>query len=583
MRKTKIVCTLGPASSSPEMIRNLIKNGMDVVRLNFSHGSHEEHLKRINLVKEIREEENAPVGIMLDTKGPEIRVCKFQSGSVELSQGKSFTLTTKDVPGTADIVSITYKGLPKDVKAGGRILIDDGLIELKIKEVDETDILCEVVNGGIVSDNKSINVPGVKLNLPFISEKDEKDLVFGVQNDVDFIAASFTRSAYDILEMKKILEQNGGENIKIIAKIESAEGVVNIDEIIKVSDGIMVARGDMGVEIEFDKLPRIQKMLIAKCVSRGKSVITATQMLESMIKNPRPTRAEASDVANAVYDGTSAVMLSGETAAGKYPLEALKTMALIAKRTEENINYRGSLSEVTGIDGMNVTNAISHATCTTAADLDAAAIIAVTTSGHTARMVSRFKPPNNIIASTTNRKVFYQLSLTWGVIPIMGKEQDGIENLFHYAVESAKEEKLIKNGDLVVITAGAPVGVSGTTNLIKVQTVGNVLISGKGVTNLMASGTACVAKSKQDAIRNFNAGDILIIGKTDNDLLDIMKRASAIITEEDGVASHAAVVGLTRDIPVIVGAENATRLLKSGTPLTVDASVGLVYCGVVKA
>ncbi|MDK2799733.1 MAG: pyruvate kinase [Clostridiales bacterium] len=582
MRKTKIVCTLGPATDDPAILKKLMENGMNVARLNFSHGDHAEQRKRVNTFKQLREELQLPIALLLDTKGPEIRIKKFADNAVELKQGQNFILTTREVIGNNEIVSITYEGLPKDVSAGNRILIDDGLIELIVMEVNKTDIKCEVKNGGKVSNHKGVNVPGIAINLPYISEKDKEDILFGIENDFEFIAASFVRNAYDVLEVRKLLERNGGANIQIIAKIENSQGVENIDDILRVSDGIMVARGDMGVEIPLEDLPIIQKMLIEKCYSAGKPVITATQMLDSMIRNPRPTRAETTDIANAIYDGTSAIMLSGETSIGKYPIESLITMATIARRTERAIDYKKRFAMTNFNMLSNVTNAISHATCTTAHDLGATAIISVTKSGHTARMVSKFRPACPIIATTISEKVYRQLSLTWGVYPFMSETKETTDDLFDHAVEKAVQSGIVKNGDLVVITAGLPVGVSGTTNILKVHLVGHVLVEGNGVNHLSASGNLCVAKSVEQALREFNEGDILVISSTNNDLLPILKKAKGIITERGGATSHAAIVGMTLDIPVITNAKAATEILKSGTTVTMDSFRGLVYSGVTK-
>ena len=472
MRKTKIVCTLGPATNNEEKIRQLMLNGMDVARMNFSHGDHASHLATLNIIKKVREELNLPVAALLDTKGPEIRVCKFKNDRIELHTGDTFTLTTRDIEGTQDIVSITYKNLINDVQVGGRILIDDGLIELSVIKKTDTDIICRALNNGAVSNNKGVNVPDCHLTMPYISQKDYDDIVFAVENDYDFIAASFVRNAQDVLDIRKILEDHNGTDIKIISKIENMQGVQNIDEIIRVSDGIMVARGDMGVEIPLEDVPVIQKDIIAKVYSAGKQVITATQMLDSMIKNPRPTRAETTDVANAIYQGTSAIMLSGETAAGKYPIEALKTMVKIARRTEADVEYNQQFSVRTKGDTTNVTTAISHATCMTAIDLNAKAIIAVTRSGNTARMVSKYRPGCQIIACTPDERTWRQLNMVWGVAPILTKEEYSMEILLLHATEAAEENGYVKEGDVVVLTVGVPLGRSGNTNLLKATVVG---------------------------------------------------------------------------------------------------------------
>lgn len=578
MRKTKIICTLGPATESENVLRQMMLGGMNVARLNFSHGTYEQQKGYADAVKKLRKELNLPIALLLDTKGPEIRTGEFEH-PVTLKEGNEFTVTTREVMGTESICSVTFKHLPAEVVPGSRILLDDGLIELKVNLTTDTDISCSVMNGGEISSHKSINVPGMHLSLPFISEKDRKDIAFAVREDFDFIAASFTRSAQDIIDLRSELEKLNCHKIKIIAKIENADGVKNIDDIIRVSDGIMVARGDMGVEIPFEEIPNIQKKLIAKTSNAGRQVITATQMLDSMIKNPRPTRAETTDVANAIYDGTSAIMLSGETAAGAYPVLAVKTMAKIAERTERDIDYiqRFRQRELSGQP--DVTSAISHATCTTAHDLGAKAILTVTQSGHTARMISKYRPNCPIISGTTDPTVLRQMNLSWGVTPILVEEKNNTDELFDHVVSVAKANGLVQDGDLVVITAGVPLGMSGTTNLLKVQLVGNVLVSGTGATKGAVCGNICVCKTADDVKTLFSEEDILVIPETSNELLPYLKSASAIITEREGMNSHAAIVGMALDKPVIVGAQNATKILKSGTTVTVDATRGIVYNG----
>lgn len=471
MRKTKIVCTLGPATDNEDVLRQMMLEGMNVARCNFSHGTYEDHKKRMDMVKKLRKEVGKPVAILLDTKGPEVRVKDFKEGKVTLEEGQLFTLTADEVEGTKDIVSVTYNRLYEDLEEGMRVLIDDGLIEMKVEKVDKNNIVCRVINGGVVSNHKGVNVPDVDLSMPYISDKDREDILFGIEQDVDFIAASFVQKKEDILQLRKLLEKNGGEDIRIIAKIENAQGVANVDDIIEVSDGIMVARGDMGVEIPYEEVPVIQKKIINKVYRSGKQVITATQMLESMIKNPRPTRAETTDIANAVYDGTSAIMLSGETAAGAYPVEAVKTMVRIAERTEQDVDYRKRFFQNEREVNPDITDAICHATCTTALDLNAKAIVTVTKSGAAARMISRYRPTSDIISCTTTEKVCRQLSLTWGVIPILIKEEKEVFNLFDRAIHAAEKMKLLEKGDLTVITSGVPIGFSGTTNMMKVQIV----------------------------------------------------------------------------------------------------------------
>lgn len=580
MRKTKIICTLGPAVEDENIMRSLILEGMDVARLNFSHGSHEEHLKRVKVIKKVREDMKRPIALLLDTKGPEIRLGCFEKGSVELKTNDHFTLTTEECTGNQERVSISYRNLPQVVNRNTRILIDDGLVELKVIDITETEILCKVMNNGTIKDKKSLNVPGVKLDMPYLSDKDIDDVLFAVKHDFDYIAASFTRSATDIIDIRNLLEQNGGENIQIIAKIENCEGVENIDEILMASDGIMVARGDMGVEIDYNELPRIQKMLIKKAMAHGKKSITATQMLDSMISKPRPTRAEISDVANAIYDGTSAIMLSGETSIGKYPVESVRTMAKIAESTESAIHYKKRFRHMEFEESItNVTNAISHATCTTAHDLDAAAIITVTETGFTARMISKYRPECPIVGCTTSEIAYRQLAMSWGVIPVLFEEKQNSDELFAHAVDKAVEAGVVKCGDLVVLTAGHPIGIPGMTNILKVHIVGNILARGIGVNQKIVSGTLCVCKNEEEAFQNFNGGEILVIPETSNKLMSLLRRAKGIITEKGDLSSHAAIVGLSLDIPVVCGAEHATEVLRSGTTVTINAAKGMIYSG----
>ena len=579
MRKTKIICTLGPSTDNEETLKQLMLNGMDVARVNMSHQDHDTHRRRANMVKKLREEVSLPVALLLDTKGPEIRTGTFAESKVLLKKGQKFTLTTDDIEGDVNGCSISFKDLPRDVRKDSTILIDDGLIELSVDKVVNNNIECTVVNGGTVSSNKGINVPGVQLSLPFLNEKDKSDIKFAVEEDFDFIAASFTRTADDIIALKKELKKYNCDNIKIIAKIENGDGVKNIDDILRVADGIMVARGDLGVEIPIEDIPIIQKMLIKKAFEDGRIVITATQMLDSMIKNPRPTRAETTDVANAIYDGTSAIMLSGETAAGAYPVEAVKTMSIIAKTTEKDIDYLKRFRKSEMPENPNVTSAISHAACTTAHDLNAKAILAVSKSGRTAKMISKFRPNCPIIGGTTEPKVLRQMNLFWGVIPVMIEEQASGTDLLEYITEVAKKGGYVNDGDLVVISAGVPVGISGSTNLIKVDLVGDVLVTGTSVTPGIVCGNLCVCKNEQEARKRFKNGDILVIPETSNGILNIMKYASAIITENNGINSHAAVVGLALDKPVMIGAYNATNILKNGTTVTVDCTKGLIFSG----
>ena len=580
MKKTKIVATIGPASESEDNLRKLFLNGVNVCRLNFSHGNHDEHLVRMVNIKKIREEMNLPIAIMLDTKGPEIRLGDFKDGIIELEQDDIFTLTTRDILGDQSIISITYKGLPMDVEIGGRILIDDGLVELKVLEIiDGTDIKCVTINSGTLKNHKGVNVPGVKINLPAVTEKDISDIKFGIQNDIDFIAVSFVRTADDVTIIRRILEQNDGQQIQIISKIESQQGVDNIDEIIRVSDGIMVARGDLGVEVQTEQIPLIQKSLIRKCNIAGKPVITATQMLDSMMRNPRPTRAEVTDVANAILDGSTAIMLSGETAAGKYPVESVRMMYSIAVTTEESLNYPELLRERSDMNELSTTNSIGKATCNTAQDLVATAIITATSSGFTSKAISKFRPKAPIIAATTTESVRRKLALEWGVYPVLTRLSTSTDEVIDNSISAAIDNGYAQEGDLVIITAGIPVGLAGTTNMIKVHTIGKILLTGTGIGNRSGTGRVCVASSDSDLLDCFEDGDIIVTNCTDREMVSFMERASAIITEEAGLTSHCAIVGINLEKPTIVGAKNARNILKNGDIVTVDSATGQVYKG----
>ncbi len=576
LRKTKIVCTLGPSTDKDGVLEQLVEEGMDVARFNFSHGDHKEQLERFERLKKARETAGRPVAALLDTKGPEIRIKDFKEGKVQLKRGQKFTLTTEEIEGDESRVSITYKDLVQDVMPGVTILIDDGLIGMEVDEVTETEIICTVLNDGAISNKKGVNVPNVDLSMPYISQKDREDIIFAIEQGFDFIAASFVRSAEDILEIRKIFDEKGCDNINIIAKIENMQGVNNIDEIIRVTDGIMVARGDMGVEIPFESVPLVQKTIIRKVYNAGKVVITATQMLDSMIKNPRPTRAEATDVANAIFDGTSAIMLSGETAAGAYPIEAVRTMVKIATATEESIDYVAKFKKRDNLQNPDITNAISHATCMTAMDLNASAIVTVTQSGRTARMISKYRPSCPIIGFAVDEKVCRQLNLSWGVYPMLLDQRETIDDLFDASVDQSMKKGLIESGDVVVITAGVPVGVSGTTNLIKVHVAGHILMTGKGIGEKNATGHLCVANDEESLKENFKAGDIIVVKETTNEMLPYMKEASGIVVEAIGNHSHAAIVGLSLEIPVLTGARNAASLLKSGAYVTLDCKKGVV-------
>ena len=584
MRKTKIVCTLGPATNDVEIMKLLIQNGMDAARINFSHGTYETHAETIAKLKQAREELNAPIPLILDTKGPEIRVKTFKEDKVRLEENATFTLTTREVEGDVNIVSVTYADLPKDVHRGSRILIDDGLIELKVEDITETDVVCKVVNGGVVKSRKGVNLPGVEVNLPSLMEKDIEDLKFGVENGFDIVAASFIRSAEDVLKIRRVLEENGGGQMHIISKIENQQGVENIDKILEASDGIMVARGDLGVEIPPEEVPLVQKILIAKANRIGKPVITATQMLESMVHSPRPTRAEANDVANAIFDGSDAIMLSGETAAGAYPLEAVATMARIALKAESAVDYAAKLANTTEPARVNITNAISMAACATAAELKTAAITTVTKSGFTARMISRYRPACPLIASTSDETVWRQMNLIWGCKPMLYTGELPRGGVFDTALEIAVKSGLLKNGDTVVSALGMPLGFSGATNTLRVDIVGDVLCKGKGVGTKRATGTARVITARDGVERTFHQGDILVTTATDSSFMPYIRKAAAIVVGplDQNVNSHAEVAGMALDIPVIVCNAKVVDFIPAHSLITVDAEKGFVYKGIPK-
>ena len=575
MRKTKIVCTLGPATDREGVLREMMLAGMNVARFNFSHGSHAEHGRRLEQLKALRQELGLPVAAMLDTKGPEIRLKRFAGGKAELKRGTTFTLTAGETEGNAQRCSVTYPALAQDVKAGDTILLDDGLIRLTVQEVSGSDICCRVENDGVIKDNKGVNVPSVRLSLPYLSQRDREDVLFGIREGFDFIAASFVRSAADVRELRRLLEENGSA-IRIIAKIENQEGVDNLAEILTAADGIMVARGDMGVEIDFTEIPVIQKDIIAQCQAAGKPVITATQMLDSMMENPRPTRAETTDVANAVYDGTSAIMLSGETAAGRYPAEAVKTMDAIARRTESDIHYGRRMRRFRKEGRLSIAQATAHAACTTAADVGADAILTVSQSGLTARLVSHFHPETPIIACLLSEEVRRQMALSWGVTPLLMPRAANTDELIQLAVQAAEQAGLVRTGDLVVVTAGVPTGVSGTTNMIKVHLVGGALLNAVGIGQGSASGPVCICREPEEAAEKLRPGDVLVLPYTANAILPQLRQAAAIICEEPGANGHAATVGLTLGKPVIVGAAGATSRLRDGQYVTVDCTRGIV-------
>ena len=578
MRKTKIICTLGPSTDKEGVLRDLIANGMNVARFNFSHGSHEEHLGRLEKLKALREELGKPVAALLDTKGPEIRLKDFKNGVENLVAGQTFTLTTRDVEGTNEICSITYKDLPMDVEPNGTIMLDDGLIKLQIQTVNDTDIVCTVLNSGKIKNKKGVNVPGVHLSMPYMSQRDKDDIIFGIQQGYDFIAASFVRTAQDVYEIRNLLNQYDS-NIRIIAKIENREGVNNIDSILAAADAVMVARGDLGVEIDFTELPGIQKTIIERSFSFGKPIVTATQMLDSMMVNPRPTRAEISDVANAIYDGTSAIMLSGETAAGAYPVEALKTMSAIAERTEqEGFHLRGRTMD-SNPGKISVSDATAHAACLTARDVNAAAIVTVSESGTTARLLSKYRPQQPIIACVMREQVQRQLSLSWGITPLMMSLAHSTDELIEMSTALAKENGYLHNGELAVVTAGVPVGVSGTTNMIKIHMVGNCLATGVGVgpeNNDVASGKACVCRTMDEVRAKFKPGMVLVVPSTSNEMLSFVRDAAALVVEEPGLNSHAAIAGKALLKPTVEGAAGATSHIRDGLMVAVDCAHGSV-------
>lgn len=581
MRRTKIVCTLGPATDGVEIMKSLIQNGLDAARVNFSHGTYESHGEMIKKLKQAREELGVPIPLILDTKGPEIRIKTFAEGKIILEQGDKFTLTTEDIEGTKEKVSVTYLNLPKDVQVGSRILIDDGLIELKVDRIVGPEVQCTVINGGKVGSKKGVNLPGIKVNLPALTDKDIEDLKFGIKNGFDIVAASFIRSAGDVTRIRRVLEKNGGDGIHIIAKIENQEGVDNIDEILEVSDGIMVARGDLGVEIHPEEVPLVQKQLIAKANQRSKPVITATQMLESMVNSPRPTRAEANDVANAIFDGSDSIMLSGETAAGNYPLEAVATMARIAEKTESSINYSKLLTRQPDGVTTNITNAISFAACSTAAELNTACICTITQSGFTARMISKHRPVCPIVAATMSERVWRQLNLVWGCKPMLHKDKLPQGRVFDTGMNLIQDSGLVKNGDTVVMALGMPLGVSGATNTLRVDIVGDVLCKGIGVGKKKASGRARVIKVREDIERNFQKGDILVATATDNDFMPYIQKASAIIVGpmDHSDNCHAEIAGRALNIPVIICNAKVTDFIPCDALISVDAATGFVYAG----
>jgi pyruvate kinase len=576
MRRTKIVCTIGPASEHPDILRKLIAAGMDVARLNFSHGSHEEHGSRIDRVRACAKEMGKNVAIMLDTKGPEIRTGLVRNGQVTLETGKTIVLTPTQLEGTEEIVHITYDKLSEDVEVGTTILVDDGLIELQVMKIEGADVHCRIIDGGTLKNRKGVNLPKIAVQLPSITDKDIADIHFGVSKQIDFIAASFVRKASDVLHIRQLVEEQGAD-IAIIAKIENEEGVLNAKEILEVADGLMVARGDLGVEIPAEEVPLVQKQLITQCNMAGKPVITATQMLDSMQNNPRPTRAEASDVANAILDGTDAIMLSGETAAGKYPVESIETMDRIARKTEESPVYHQKLM-TPNVERTTITNAMGQAVTSTAKQLRAAAILTPTESGYTAKVVSMYRPACPIVAVTPHERVINKLALVWGVQPLLYKSADSTDEVMESAIQAAVKENIIKYGDLIVITAGVPVSEPGTTNMMKVHVVGKVVGRGRGIGQQSITGKVVLIGSKNWE-REVNEHTILVGKSTDKEHTPFIEKAAALITEEAGLTSHGAIVGLNLGKAVILGMENATVVLNNGDEVTVDPHQGQVFHG----
>lgn len=584
MKKTKIVCTIGPASEKVEQLVQMIDAGMNVARLNFSHGDFEEHGARIINIREASKRTGKMVAILLDTKGPEMRTHNMKDGLVEFETGDVVRISMTEVEGTREKFSITYPELINDIEVGTHILLDDGLIDLEITELDHAnnEIVVLVQNPGILKNKKGVNVPGVSVNLPGITDKDAADIRFGLKNDIDYIAASFVRRASDVLEITQILEEENMTHVQIIPKIENQEGVDNIDEILKVSNGIMVARGDLGVEIPTEEVPIVQKALIQKCNQAGKPVITATQMLDSMQQNPRPTRAEASDVANAIFDGTDAIMLSGETAAGDYPIEAVQTMTRIAIRTEEALVNQDAFA-LKAYSQTDMTEAIGQSVGHTARNLNIQTIVAATESGHTARMIAKYRPKANIVAVTFTERQMRGLALTWGAYPVVSEKPASTDDMFHLATKIAQETGFATAGDLIIITAGVPVGERGTTNLMKIQLIGTKLVSGQGVGTDAVIGKAIVATSAEEANKNAVEGGILVVKTTDKDYLPAIEKSSALVVEQGGLTSHAAVIAIAMNIPVIVNVENATTLIKNDELITVDSRRGIVYRGATTA
>ncbi|MFP7253589.1 pyruvate kinase [Terribacillus goriensis] len=581
MRKTKIVCTIGPASESVETLVQLIEEGMNVARLNFSHGDFEEHGARIKNIREASKRTGKTVAILLDTKGPEIRTGVLQGGEANIEKGDEIFVSMTELEGTKERFSVTYPGLINDVHVGSKFLLDDGLIELEVLDIDKAnnEIKTKALNSGLLKNKKGVNVPGVSVNLPGITDKDASDIQFGIEQGIDFIAASFVRRPSDVLEIRELLEKHEAGHIQIIPKIENQEGFDNLDSILQVSDGLMVARGDLGVEIPAEDVPLAQKEMIKQCNIAGKPVITATQMLDSMQRNPRPTRAEASDVANAIFDGTDAIMLSGETAAGNYPVEAVRTMNNIARKAETALDHKAILDDRSKASDMTITDAISQSVGHTAINLSVSAIVTATSSGYTAKMISKYRPKAPIVAVTFDDATNRRLALVWGVQAVTGERVESTDDMLDLAVDTGLSTELFKRGDRIIIAAGVPVGETGTTNLMKVHVIGDILAKGQGIGKGSVYGKAIVAKDAEEAQRLLQPGDILVTYGTDKDMMPAIEKAGGLIVEEGGLTSHAAVVGLSLGIPVVVGVAEATTKISNGALVTVDAAKGDIYDG----
>ena len=577
LRRTKIVATIGPSTTKPDVLRELIKAGATTLRLNFSHGTHEDHQRSIRLIRQTSFELNQPVAILQDLQGPKIRLGKFENGSISLKRGDPFILTSHLMPGTQEMSSVTYELLADEVPEGAKILLDDGKVEMLVEKVDkaEKQLHCRVVVGGPLSNNKGVNFPGVYLSVKALTDKDRKDLMFGLDQGVDWVALSFVRNPQDVLEIKQLIA-NAGKKVPVVAKIEKHEAIEQMEEILALCNGVMVARGDLGVELPAEEVPILQKRLISTSNRMGIPVITATQMLDSMANNPRATRAEISDVANAIIDGTDAVMLSNETAVGNYPVEAVATMATIAKRIEQEI-ITCNVSSMNDT-GHSIPNAISQAVGQIAEQIEAAAIMTLTKTGATARNVSKFRPKTPILAVTPHVDVARQLQLVWGIKPLLVLDLASAGQTFQSAISVAQEKELLFDGDLVVMTAGTIQGVAGSTDLVKVEVVTAVLGQGTGIGQGYASGRARVAHSVKE-VRDFNPGEILVVNHTDAEFVEVMQKAAGVVTEEDSITSHAAIIGLRLGLPVIVGVKNATSVVRDGTILTLDAQRGTVYSG----